>query len=71
MWRFCWHDWTPWHTYAWRGAQYGNLLTGDTTSSIKISKTMQARRCRKCGKEIHRTISGADGSMLQQTKKTT
>lgn len=62
--RFCWHDWTPWKTYAWIGTVYGTagyLLTGDT-SPRKVSRTMQARRCKKCGKELHRRVSEADGA---------
>jgi hypothetical protein len=64
MFRFCWHDWSPWKTYAWVGVQYGTagyLLTGDTAPR-KVSKTMQTRVCTKCGKELHRTVAEAAGA---------
>ena len=68
MFRFCWHDWSAWKTYRWVGVQYGTagyLLTGDTAPR-KISKTMQARVCKKCGKELHRTIPAAAGATYQE-----
>lgn len=63
---FCWHDWTPWQTYVWRGTIYGTagyLITGDLTPRA-ITRTMQGRYCRKCGKEVHREVDNADGVKL-------
>lgn len=70
MLRFCWHNWSPWKTYIWRGIQYGSLgflITGDTAPR-EVSKTMQARYCRKCGKEIHRSIPEAHGASFQSER---
>jgi hypothetical protein len=64
MFKFCWHNWSQWKTYRWIGTEYGTkgyLLTGDLTPR-KVSKTMQARTCTKCGKEVHRVVPLASGA---------
>jgi hypothetical protein len=64
MLRWCWHDWSKWETYVWRGITYGTagyLLTGDTAPR-QVTQTKQVRHCLKCGKEIHRTVAEAHGA---------
>lgn len=72
MWRLCWHDWSMWETYVWRGTQYGSrgfLITGDV-SPREVSQTMQVRRCHKCGKELHRIVPAASGAAYGDLVKT-
>ena len=65
---WCWHDWSKWQTYKFVGISYGTsgyLITGDT-SPRQISETRQARKCLKCGMEIHRRVPSANGSMYAE-----
>lgn len=69
--RWCWHDWSKWQTYKWRGIQYGAmgyLITGDMAPR-EVTLTNQARCCLKCGKEMHRRIPEAAGAALDDAPK--
>lgn len=59
--RWCWHDWTPWKTYV---AMYTVSAFGRAPANV--TKTRQARQCKRCGKEIHRTVEGADGAAYDE-----
>jgi len=68
MFGFCWHKYGKWVTYRWHGTIYGSkgyLLTGDMTPR-RVSRTMQARSCVYCGKEVHRLVANADGAALAE-----
>lgn len=56
--RFCWHDWSSWKTYVWTGIQ----LNHRTNEKMEITRTKQARVCKKCGYELHRDIPEAAGA---------
>ena len=65
MQRWCWHNWSKWRTYQWTGTVYGSagyLITGDVAPRA-VSRTNQSRICYKCGKESHRRVAEADGSL--------
>ena len=69
MLRWCFHNWSEWRTYMFKGISYGGpgyLITGDTTPR-QITETRQSRRCTKCGKELHRRVANATGVMHQES----
>jgi hypothetical protein len=59
--RFCWHDWSKWIAYRWTGTVYADFGT-----ATRVTETRQARRCEKCGKEIHRRVKVAAGSTFAE-----
>lgn len=66
---WCWHKWSKWKTYQFRGISYGGpgfLITGDTTPR-EVTETRQARICMKCGAEVHRRVANATGAMYDET----
>lgn len=61
--RLCWHAWSKWGSYRWIGTVYG-----DFGAATKVTETRQARCCEKCGKEIHRRVKIAAGSIFAELK---
>ena len=53
---FCWHDWSKWKTYQWRGTV---SIFGRAPQETLY--TNQVRVCSKCAKEVHRRVDYADG----------
>ena len=56
---WCWHDYSPWKTYAVHLIKHSASLHG--SFSIPASETRQVRRCEKCRKEWHRMVPNANG----------
>lgn len=59
---FCWHDWSIWHTYVWRG----QISSAFDKTPTEVTETRQARICKKCKREQHRGVSGGGGSTFEQ-----